>query len=133
MGMKPRTYDYVCLDVTASYSEELIEEPCGDGWDRGVTRCELTGVSATINSYKVTWDPKKHKDDATLPNKGDVIYVVLEIADTGDTFGRDENVPYVRTWFTTREEADAYIEGSPPTNGFFDRHVEWRIEPVVVS
>lgn len=77
-----------------------------DEWDRDNTARDITDVTAV---YKELDDDRYDIYPSNAKN-GDVVYVVIAVYDTGDTFGHDDGMVEVLNVFDNESEARSFRE-----------------------
>lgn len=102
---------------------EMLREPSGDGWDRGVftNHLEEVRVYPADNGY--------YEIDVKL---GDTVFVLIEDYASGDSFGRTDSNFDDKAVFTTYEAAEAAQAGFIPNKDYFGGHNDWLILPAFV-
>jgi len=130
MGLKKRVKPkHIVLYADIDVAETTCGEPPDpdDPWARWNTRSEFCSVS--VKRYLSDYS----SEDDVSHDAGSSVFVLMEVVDTGDTFGRDDGRHYARGIFNTYDEALKYAETHPPTDGYFDSHVRWKVEHAVVE
>ena len=126
MGTKARNKKYR-LSINIQTSETCVREPTDDDdWDVGDVEISFEGIEAyRIESF--------YGEGEDVPAPGTMVYVLIEVVDSGSTFGSTTNNHYERGWFRTYESAKKKADATPKNNDYFGGHKYWRIEPVVVT
>lgn len=110
------------LDTSSHVTRSRDED---DGWDRGDDQIVFHGVTAYRREAR-----KEGYAEEGVPALGTPIYVLIEVYDSGSTFGSTKGNVEVESWHLTYAEAKARSLVAPKDNDYFGGHVEWRIEVV---
>jgi hypothetical protein len=94
-----------------------------DKWDAGDERVVFYGVTA----YRRAAGKNGYAED-NVPDLGTPIYVLIEVYDSGSTFGSSKGNVEVESWHLSYEAAKARSLVAPKDCDYFGGHVEWRIE-----
>lgn len=128
MGFKAQKQDKFYLSIYLDTRCETIRDPDPeDPWDRGDAEVTLLRVTAKKVKSQEGWI------EEDVPDVGTKVYVLIEVYDTGDTFGQDLRYHETKSWHRTYEEAARTRDNTPVTDGYFNRHVDWLIEPVIID
>jgi len=96
-----------------------------DNWDSGDSRTVFHGVTA----YRREANKTGYAED-NVPELGTPIYILIEVYDSGCTFGSSKGDVEVESWHLSYADAKARSLVAPQCTDYFGGHVEWRIEVV---
>jgi hypothetical protein len=111
------------MDFDLDTSSDQIREPADDGWDNGDFQVTFHGVTAFRRE-----SPSGGYSEDDVPDLGTPLYVLIEVYQSGNTFGYETGKVQVESWHLSYEAAKARSMVAPKDCDYFGGHEDWRIE-----
>jgi hypothetical protein len=120
------------IEIETYTSMDRMPDP-GDEWDHGEWTDHLERVTATRCTAEMPDWYTPPSDEEPVPEPGTTVWVLIEVYDSGDSFGSYNKRHEERAWYLTELDAIDASDKIPIYDDYFGGHCEWIVKPVVVK